>query len=419
MRPVFISQALLQAVETSGTHRGELFGDEHEGALVIAQATDQHGDPIPGASTLRPEWLTTDDAIRPLLSWVRVTPGFAHRLINNRITPTSLSAETADGVPLATPEGSEVCCIEEGTYGLAVLIRVREGRVLYRLPFGREAPEQVTGAADEPYRALAPLLVGIVGAGAVGSHISHSLVQWGFRRFVILDRGHLTSDNVLLHTCGPEWIGVPKATALAETLQTRVRGIETIGFRVDVVQRPESVRDVVQEVDLLIVAFDDAQARQLLNHMAVTLHKPAVFAALFKRATIAEILRYKPGSACLNCTRLLLPITPGSEEKYSPSSYRTGLLGDVITTAAFAARLAASLFLETTPELSRPPSELLLWSPVSQADLDLPFRFRLPLQANWVPIDAYPDCKVCRGGAGHERIDPPHELRDLFSAQAG
>ncbi len=60
--------------------------------------------------------------------------------------------------------------------------------------------------------------VAIVGCGALGGYIAKALAQAGVGTLILVDFDDLSSNNVGRHVLGMDWVGQPKAKALAEQL---------------------------------------------------------------------------------------------------------------------------------------------------------------------------------------------------------
>jgi molybdopterin/thiamine biosynthesis adenylyltransferase len=351
-----------------------------------------------------PIW--ADSAPSIVMSWKKVDHSRVKAWLDETITFAELASGGDGGTDLT--EGP-FCLLDADLPTFAIICDSREGNTedvsMVRLTDPPAFPE----VEDQALTELQKVMVLVVGAGALGSHLSRALLDWGIRRFIIVDRDWLEVENLRLHACDSRWVGAPKATALSGDLRQRVAGLTTHNFKWDVVSEADGMRDLIQMCDLVAVAVDDPIARASANHSAVSLGTPAVFAALFRSGTIGESFAFVPGGPCLQCSRLILPIEAAVGPVTSPSAYRRGLLSSLCATAAMAAAMCISVLAPDAPGAGPLQAPLALWSPVRQTDLDAPYHFTLPNQTTWVPMRATVECAVCGGrrsvadAAEHER----------------
>ena len=109
---------------------------------------------------------------------------------------------------------------------------------------------------------LRSTVIGIAGAGGIGSNCATILVRSGFTRFVIADFDCVTATNLNRQTFNAKHIGRLKVECLAEIcseINPQVQ-ITTVSIRIDQV----CVHRIFDQCDIIIEAFDDAAAKALL-----------------------------------------------------------------------------------------------------------------------------------------------------------
>lgn len=389
---VYASTAGLDAVVQSPGQRGSASCVQAEDAYFVTSVIDQNGSQIAGASAEVPAWVGAADDMRTVtLPWVRVPAEVFASLGKGELAPEDLNQLPLDEGDWPLPLDEPVIVLLDGL-PLAAVIEVSGSRVRHQLvePIGRVTPQ--SGDLEAPQGRT-----WVVGAGAIGSHLATMLPAWGFRQLGVLDRDRLSLANIATHACGPGSVGRSKAKAVAAAVNQRFAGAHTVGVKIDLRFVADEFRGILDPAPPLIVAVDDPVSRQLCNHIAVHAGVPAVFVAMYRRGLITEVISYTPGGPCLNCVRLRLPmeIPSSGTADASPSTYRAGLRGDVEAAAGLAARVVASMTYSAVADLSSLPGPVLYTSAVSMNDLTPPWSFDVPGQANWVPMSAHRDCRVC------------------------
>jgi molybdopterin/thiamine biosynthesis adenylyltransferase len=126
---------------------------------------------------------------------------------------------------------------------------------------GKFHHEQLYRGADLINR-LATLRVTLCGAGAVGSNLADNLVRQGLSRLRVIDHDRVEEHNVSTQLYGEDEIGTFKAEALRNRL-FRAAGIEAEAVRKELTDR--NVKQLLRDSDLVIDAFDNTRARQLVQ----------------------------------------------------------------------------------------------------------------------------------------------------------
>jgi sulfur carrier protein ThiS adenylyltransferase len=121
--------------------------------------------------------------------------------------------------------------------------------------------------------------VGIAGAGGLGSTVAVSLARAGVGRLVIADFDQVEPSNLNRQQYFVEQVGQPKVEALRDTL------IRINPFSVYEIHRVRITRSnaakIFQSVDILVEAFDKAEAKEMLieSHLSRFPGRPIVAAS--------------------------------------------------------------------------------------------------------------------------------------------
>ena len=115
--------------------------------------------------------------------------------------------------------------------------------------------EGVLGA--ENLALLAGKRVAVIGLGSGGGLVALSLAMSGVGRFVLIDDDVLEEGNIVRHVADRRYLGQPKAEAVADLIRLRnpKAEVETL------IGRIEQHMDVLEHVDMLVVAVDGENAR--------------------------------------------------------------------------------------------------------------------------------------------------------------
>lgn len=154
------------------------------------------------------------------------------------------------------------------------------------------------GAAGQ--QTLRAARVAVIGAGGLGVPVLQYLAGAGIGQLVIVDGDQLEPSNLHRQT----WYaladcGKPKAELAAQ----RVRAlnpevtVEVHARRLDAT----SAATLLSPVDLLIDCTDNFATKFLLNDLAQTLGKPAIFASVHQYEGQLQVVDPRRGSACLRC----------------------------------------------------------------------------------------------------------------------
>jgi len=114
----------------------------------------------------------------------------------------------------------------------------------------------------EVLRVLRQSVVGIAGAGGLGSNAAVALVRAGIGKLIIVDDDRIEIPNLNRQQYFWSQVGRLKVEALAETLRKIHHFTEVAILPVRINRR--NVAPLFAEVDLLIEAFDRAEEKQML-----------------------------------------------------------------------------------------------------------------------------------------------------------
>src|SRR3954467_3379675 len=112
---------------------------------------------------------------------------------------------------------------------------------------------------------LAATGVTICGGGAAGSNRAGALARQGVARLRAIDFDRVEEHNVSTQLYGESDVGVWKVEALRNRL-FRAAGIAIDGIRKEL--QASNVRQLLKDSDLVIDAFDNSAARQLVQEHA-------------------------------------------------------------------------------------------------------------------------------------------------------
>ena len=136
--------------------------------------------------------------------------------------------------------------------------------------------------------------VGIIGAGAIGSHLADALARAGVGRISLYDHDRLWPANLIRHAAAADTLpGVAKTRALSEQLGryawATVNGPPE--GHAGSVWHPREIADLARSIDLLIDATGHAGFSELAGRVARSEQCPFVAVALFRGGSVARVRR--------------------------------------------------------------------------------------------------------------------------------
>ena len=122
-------------------------------------------------------------------------------------------------------------------------------------------------------------VIGIAGAGGLGSNIAVSLTRAGIGKLVIADYDYIEISNLNRQQYFSDQIGLPKVDALKENLNriSSFTEYETHQVKLD----KNNIPVIFKNVDMMIEAFDLAEMKEMLIESWITTfpEKPLIIAS--------------------------------------------------------------------------------------------------------------------------------------------
>lgn len=138
---------------------------------------------------------------------------------------------------------------------------------------------------SEPMRQLGAIPITLCGAGALGSLLADNLVRQGFRLSKVIDRERVEEHNVGTQLYGESEVGTWKVEALRNRL-FRAVGLEIEAVAKEVTDR--NARGLLKGSRLIVNAFDNAAARQIVQDHCRAEGRPCLHVGLF--SDYAEVI---------------------------------------------------------------------------------------------------------------------------------
>lgn len=126
-------------------------------------------------------------------------------------------------------------------------------------------------------RILESAVVGIAGAGGLGSNCAMHLVRAGVKKLVIADFDVVGESNLNRQFFFRDQLGRKKVDALGENLR-RIEPNLSLDLR-DVRLAPDNIDWTFSGCSVIVEAFDSADAKSMLLHALLPLGKPIVSAS--------------------------------------------------------------------------------------------------------------------------------------------
>jgi len=146
--------------------------------------------------------------------------------------------------------------------------------------------------AGQQFETLNKYKIAIFGVGAIGSHVSMLLCKMGTGVLKIIDNGLIRPSHVVRHIANIQDVGLSKASVVKKMVKqnapwTEVEVVEDISWA------QEKLKELCQEVDLIVDATGYNSFAQNLSSIADSIGKQFISASLFKAGNVARI-RYQP-----------------------------------------------------------------------------------------------------------------------------
>ena len=134
-----------------------------------------------------------------------------------------------------------------------------------------------TYLSERERRILESAVVGIAGAGGLGSNCAMHLVRAGVKKLVIADFDVVGESNLNRQFFFRDQLGRKKVDALAENLR-RIEPDLSLDLRA-VRLAPDNIDWTFSGCSVIVEAFDSADAKSMLLHALLPLGKPIVSAS--------------------------------------------------------------------------------------------------------------------------------------------
>jgi hypothetical protein len=238
-----------------------------------------------------------------------------------------------------------------------------DGRILSGEELARRRPE-LTGLENNR--------VAVLGLGTLGADIAVELAKAGVGQLELIDFDTLEAGNLMRHRLGIEYVGLPKARAVAIAARRANPYCQTTATEVhlgavdwDGKSPLEELEAAVKAADLIVEASGTHQLAQLTGRLSAETETPMISAWLTEGFWGAEVARLRPGrSMCWHCFATAqqdgrlprAPSGPPSQVSAQGCSHPTtaGAGFDALEAAAIAARLVVQTL---EPEGGYPDSD--------------------------------------------------------------
>ena len=162
--------------------------------------------------------------------------------------------------------------------------------------------------------------IGVAGLGGLGSNVLVHLVRSGVRRFVAADFDVVSASNLNRQFFFVDQVGKKKTEALAENLRRIRRGLE-LDFR-DLRLTGENIPDFFADCDVVVEAFDQAEAKTMLIGALANSGIPVVAASGLAGFGKSNDLRVRKAGCNLY---IVGDLVSGISAQLSPASPRVGI----------------------------------------------------------------------------------------------
>lgn len=164
------------------------------------------------------------------------------------------------------------------------------------------------GIGQEGQEKLSQKTVGIVGCGALGTHLAESMARCGVNKIVIVDRDYVELSNLQRQSLFKEQDAVdstPKVIACERELKA-IRSDIQIETYIDHLDAP-LLEAAFLQCDCILDATDNFETRLLINDFAYKYNIPWIYGACVESTYVA--CPFIPGETpCFNCVMGMLPI---------------------------------------------------------------------------------------------------------------
>lgn len=197
------------------------------------------------------------------------------------------------------------------------------GEKVKRPPISERFPQIVEAKASADM--LANLRVALVGCGAVGRAVAHTLALWGIRELLINDRGAYKPASLLVQGISPGVVGQWKAPVVGGECKQ-------ISPETDVHVYPGAFEELYPNdfagVDLVVMALDSPAAELEVGQLCMRLGLPLFQGAVAGEFLLAQVRawgHYSSDSPCVGCHFTAAERQMADEERtFSCEGFATG-----------------------------------------------------------------------------------------------
>ncbi len=162
--------------------------------------------------------------------------------------------------------------------------------------------------------------IGVAGLGGLGSNVISHLVRAGIRRFVAADFDVVSASNLNRQFFFADQVGRKKTEALAENLRRIAPDLE-LDFR-DLRLAEENTQDLFADCDVVVEAFDNADAKTMLIGALTDSGIPVVAASGLAGFGKSNDIRVRKAGKALY---LVGDLVSGISPELAPASPRVGI----------------------------------------------------------------------------------------------
>lgn len=128
--------------------------------------------------------------------------------------------------------------------------------------------------SESDFSLLQETVIGIMGAGGLGSNCAVNLARSGIRHFIIADYDRVEMSNLNRQYYFPHQVGQFKVDALQDILTEINPNITVVTYREALTK--DSIPTIYDAADILIEAFDSADAKSMFVEGTLSMAKPKI-----------------------------------------------------------------------------------------------------------------------------------------------
>lgn len=162
----------------------------------------------------------------------------------------------------------------------------------------------IHGRGHDPRQTiLSSKTVILIGCGSVGGPIAQQLAMAGVGNLILADPEELSWANVGRHPLGAEYVGLNKATSLAEHMQKNYPHSQINGFPSSYEEIAHGEPEVLGKADLIICATADWKVESLLNLQQIhgEIKQPILYVWTEPHACAGHAVLITSDRPCLQC----------------------------------------------------------------------------------------------------------------------